>query len=37
MTKRIVLVLVVALVLDLLGSCGEKAIRFPNNDFVQPL
>jgi hypothetical protein len=32
-----VLVLVVVLVLDLLVSCGEKGIRFPNNDFVQTL
>jgi hypothetical protein len=35
--RGIVLVLVVVLVLDLLGLCGEKGIRFPHNDFVQPL
>ena len=31
--RGIVLVLVVVLVLDLLGFCGEKGIRFPRNYF----
>jgi hypothetical protein len=29
------IVLVLVFVLDLLGFCGEKGIRFPPNDFVQ--
>jgi hypothetical protein len=29
-----VLVLVVVLVLDLLGFCGEKGISLPRHDFV---